>query len=719
MALPNPLYIAIPGLQNYFVDKDTAQALSAGYAIFYRDVARTVLKNVYQQVQLPDNTYEFVLLNNPVYMNSDGTFGDGNGNDINVYLFPYTGTDTDPGDVDLYYIEVYNSGGVLQFTREAWPPNVPQMEQSSNFEDSANQVSNSQFTEVNFIPDPISGVAVFNVSGTSTINIAPDWDIITSGSGTVTVKQVPTANTAIPTNPPYLIDILTAGISGTVQLRQRLTNTNNLFYGNYVSAFFVAAGIGASKSVLMSISYVPSSGSSYTFITDYTNADGSFKEFMGTLALDGTPNTDLPATGYIDVIIEFPALVEVQVSSVQLASVQDEAAELAYLQESVPRQKDHLFHYYEPKLKFKPINSLLVGWNFPFNPAQINGTSVTANTTAAYIWDQLIMQSAVGNLTVTQDGATGGLNIVTANNSEAFYLVQYLQGPDALATTVSRLASNLLLYASASNVVVKVQMFYSSANGTIPTLPTSLGSIAYTSGRPVFTLTAANWTEITQVPGYDNIAAVPTSNNDVPILGFNGLLNYASTSTTQNYAIVVSFAVPTSGTNLLIESISCVPGDIATRPAPLSFDESLAQCQYYYERSYDVGTATGTAMTNAGAQLSLMGYFNDGSYECLPSLFIVYFKRPKRVKNGTLTLYSVHNASATGVDAYLMSNGSFIGHSYAQTVGSFWNAPGVGENSAYYVPLTAGSLATGSSIYSTIVSYIQYHFVVDTRLGVV
>ena len=40
------------------------------------------------------------------------------------------------------------------------------------------------------------------------------------------------------------------------------------------------------------------------------------------------------------------------------------------MQNSVNRQNDYLFHYYNPLLQYKPIESFLIGWDFPVNPAQ-------------------------------------------------------------------------------------------------------------------------------------------------------------------------------------------------------------------------------------------------------------------------------------------------------------------------------------------------------------
>ncbi len=223
MPLPNSSFVESPSLQNIFLNKDDGELLSAGVVTFYSDVSRTTLKPIYQQTRLPDNTYEFVELNNPVTLTSIGTYGDDSGNDINVYLYPFEGlpTDNPQGGVELYYITVHSSDGILQFTREAWPPNFSSAGTPiENFVSSDNLIENPQFVET-FIP--ISTATVISVSGSGTVtSIAPDWDIVTNGSGTITVTWQDLFDITEPTGAPFAIDISSAGVTSVV-LRQRIT----------------------------------------------------------------------------------------------------------------------------------------------------------------------------------------------------------------------------------------------------------------------------------------------------------------------------------------------------------------------------------------------------------------------------------------------------------------------------------------------------------------
>ena len=148
MAL-NPSYVIAPSLQEYFVDKDSGLPMAGGQVFFYQDNARTIPKPVFEISGATPN-YTYTQLPNPVTLSAVGTFADASNNDIIPYYYPFDGA----GNVQLYYIEVYNSDGVLQFTRQAWPNfieegggNTP----TSNLE-IENYIANGQFWVHNNIP---------------------------------------------------------------------------------------------------------------------------------------------------------------------------------------------------------------------------------------------------------------------------------------------------------------------------------------------------------------------------------------------------------------------------------------------------------------------------------------------------------------------------------------------------------------------------------------
>src|SRR5580700_7395168 len=141
MAL-NPDYILLPPLQNIFRDKDTGLPLRNGYLLFFRDDQRTIGKEVFQLTGSPPN-YSYIPLG---FLNLDGSWEvdlDSNGslgngiNTCNLYWYPFDVN----GNVVLYYVEIYNEGGVLQYTLEAEP----------NFTSGGNTPTGT--IEENFVPN--------------------------------------------------------------------------------------------------------------------------------------------------------------------------------------------------------------------------------------------------------------------------------------------------------------------------------------------------------------------------------------------------------------------------------------------------------------------------------------------------------------------------------------------------------------------------------------
>ena len=112
------LLVASPTLQDYLVDKLTGQPLSAGIVTFYQDSQRQTLKNVYYQQGIP-GAYTYTALPNPLTLSSVGTIQDSNGNDVIPFFYPYD--ETDNVTPQAYYVTVYSSSFVLQFTRQNFP----------------------------------------------------------------------------------------------------------------------------------------------------------------------------------------------------------------------------------------------------------------------------------------------------------------------------------------------------------------------------------------------------------------------------------------------------------------------------------------------------------------------------------------------------------------------------------------------------------------------
>lgn len=141
----NSNYVIAPSLQEFFIDKTTGLPLAGGYVYFYSDTSPTSPKAVYELSGVAPN-YSYVELPNPVILSGVGTMQDNNGNDIIPYYYPY---DID-GNVELYFIKVFNSQMTPQFTRSGWP-NISS-QGSNTAVDFTNYIPNGQFLIHNNIP---------------------------------------------------------------------------------------------------------------------------------------------------------------------------------------------------------------------------------------------------------------------------------------------------------------------------------------------------------------------------------------------------------------------------------------------------------------------------------------------------------------------------------------------------------------------------------------
>lgn len=146
-------YLVTSPLQEVFRDKTSGAPLRNGVVYFWKDDDRTVEKPVYKQTGSPGDGYDYAELPNPLTLSSIGTFQDPNTNDdIKVYFKPYVSDDSN--EIELYYVEVYSEGGkvsgVLQFTRQGWPPDLAA--EQTTAQDLTNYVPNGQFLVHTDIP---------------------------------------------------------------------------------------------------------------------------------------------------------------------------------------------------------------------------------------------------------------------------------------------------------------------------------------------------------------------------------------------------------------------------------------------------------------------------------------------------------------------------------------------------------------------------------------
>ncbi len=586
---------------------------------------------------------------------------------------------------------------------------------------SDNQITNPQFSLTNF-------TSPYSLSATNPdpFEIAPGWFLELSGSGSITIEKTPLNAASInPTNAPYALHFVMSGWSvDGVRLRQRLNQNGMLWANKYVSTSITAKvnGINQSiKAILQDSEGTPIAPGLLTATT--VNTD--WNEFKGHALLAESTNDDIPPDAYIDYVLYLPNSGDIYVSSIQLV-VQVDEFEPVFIQDSVDRQIDHTFHYYSPQLKYKPIPSMLTGWDFPLNPFQL-GDSGTINTTPSYVCDQTIAATSAGSMGWGRISASGSPSFTTGTNAQAFYIQQYLSGPQALEIILSKLSVYLSAYQeNHAGTVCRTYLYYNSGGGTIPVLATGLGTV---NGNGEFTLTAANWSLIPYLNGFSNNFTLDGQavSNEKVFSGINGSAYFGAVSAA-NFAIVVTFACPSSGTLVVLDSVGMMAGEIATRPAPQTLDQVLQECQYYYERSRDVRLSQASLVDSivckmpvyvAGSSVAVSNYF------LYAGSFNFQYKNKKRAVPGVTTIGTVTGTSGQvtrGLYYPGVANAIQLRTQDIPLSPTWSSIAGLSEFNAFptlttYIDTVAGGL--GSTANTFFDGFNAFQYILDSRFGIV
>jgi len=725
--LPDPNLIYCPPLQTYSIDKDNAEALSAGIVTFYSDVNRTTLKAIYQVTESTPGNYEYIQLNNPVTLTSIGTFADDSGNDINIFLYPYLGAPTDSirGEDELYFIRVQSSGGVSEYTRSAYPPNVQASGTSgTTYGETSNQITNQQFTQV-LGQSPI----VYTVSGTDTVTlVAPGWYVKTSGSGTVTINQVtvPGSTESFDTNPPYALQISSASLTA-ISLYQRLESSPLLLSNHYIYGSVLVAATNGGGAQTITLQYEPSAGSDVVIATTVTTTDEVFTQISGTV-LASQDNTEVPPSGHIDFVIGLQPSITFQITSALLVGVASAGATIVYPEQSTQLQTSELYWYDKPNLEYKAIPSYLVGWDFPLNPAQPFGDSGSLGATGAnksgYAWDQTILFQTVDNsLSFSRSAGQGGF-VVTPSADTSFAMVQYLPSNIARELLSQNLSAQLQAFVSSGTLAGTVSMYWTT-DATLPDLnagtDNSLVS-SITAGVPA--VANGNWTKVPFIGDGNASFELTTTQSSYSFEGFGPT---GGSTTATFFAIVIAFDTLTSAVPMTMNYCSLVGGKIATRPAAKTPDQTLRECQYYFESSYDVGVAPGTAVgvVSSPTYYAVASPITSGGavvMTCYSAAFTLEFSVNKRTVTPLIAIFNSDTGALGGAHVILWSNGAVVAQTDV-TFASFWTQDRLSGKSARYQPKTVAPPPTpllsftATAVGPTSVVVINYY--IDARLGVI
>lgn len=310
-------YVIAPSLQEYFVDKDSGLPLSGGQVFFFVDTARSVPKDVFE-ISGSSPSYTYTVLPNPVTLSAVGTFQDGSGNDIIPYYFPFVSlTDNTP---ELYYIEVYNSLGVLQFTREGWP-NTSTSEGTG--EDVTNFVPNGQFLLHDNVPaSAANGYVANKLSQDVTIIAQGGWTFERGPSSTatdfVTFPRYGSAITSPTGSPRYAFQIQTTIAGSDTRKDLCLTFPDvNKFSSNTQAYNFYFEGQSKTGSAINNVQIIvrkffgtggSPSATTETVITSISLSPNSITKYNTSIIFGTNENKSIGTNNddYVQILLRFP-----------------------------------------------------------------------------------------------------------------------------------------------------------------------------------------------------------------------------------------------------------------------------------------------------------------------------------------------------------------------------------------------------------------------------
>ena len=742
MAIDNRL-IALTSLNQFFVDKDTGAPLSGGTLEFYEDADHTTAKNVYK-LSGTQPAYSYTSLGAVVTLGADGTAQDSSGNNIIIYGFPYTETPNEASTtLDLYYIVCKDSGGAIQWRRDAIPTITSEGDILDEDLPSSNQISNPQFSKV-FLNSGSNAIAVQSVTNFE-VNIAPDWVLVLTGTGTVTVTRTPVRGSDdFPTLPPFYLSVAVGSGITSCLLRQRLKDNSSL-WGNSstystntgrVSTYVVAK---ADSSRNIKFYYKDNSQSAVTLQTMALTT--SWSTFGAVTDINSSLSTVNSSEGYVDLYFDISTNATLYLTSVQLvpAPTSSQSGVIPYDQRSSNRELAYMGDYYLDALSKRGTSNILIGWDFPLNPAQpgLTGTISSDSTSAlgAYTWDQTICARAGSNISYARSSLTNGMQFTTTGATSSLTMIQYLDPTLIYELQGEELSVNVVAHTAANeDVVGRIYLVYAPSSSSIPALSTTIGT---TTTGGVFTPTPeTGWVTIPRqylpTPQFTVNTAIgrQTLTDNTIDFGFNGWkIDGTLAAQPEYFAIVVTFEIPTSGTVLTVDSINMSVGSVPSRPFPLSKTQVVQQCERYYEKSYAESVTPGTAVGNNNSSQNAvrfpiysMMYQNTSNANvgnALRCTWGIDYKTEKRAA-ATVTTYLPDGTS--GRIRILYRQGGASTDLDSDVVSTIYSIRDSSTKRISYTPLNSAVFDTytptfGANGFRTYEGV--FHYVADARLGIV
>lgn len=580
-----------------------------------------------------------------------------------------------------------------------------------------NQITNPQFSLVSFS----SPYTLTGATNPDPIEVAPGWFLVLTGSGNLGLEQVPLTSTlANPTNAPYALRITLSGSWSGAYLRQRF-NQNGMLWSTFTQPRYVSNSVTARiEGALQNISaqLYDSMGTALTTVLSSTALSNTFNEYIGHGLMPETSNTNTPPNAWIEYRLALPTNVDVYLTSFQLVNSHS-ITNFEYIQDSIERQVDYTFHYYRDSILLQPKESILTGWDFGLNPWQSRSTTLSTFNTFGYTADQTFVvqqkyveSSTVDNVQVGQSSAATnqGFLVQALTATNVFAIGQYIDPSTVRPFWGSTLSTLVKLNARRQNtgvpLRVKMRLIWRTS---LPSALARLEPIAtWVSGSdPVF---AAGWTAI--VPKNDPVYDL---DNGANTLTFEGLVLPASSNADMTLGIIIYTIDPMiqTGTadNINFNRASLVPNLFAIDSNVLTYDETLRQCEFYYEKSYNNSVLPGTVPAAAG---ELIRQQRVTATNVFAGAFDIEFSTVKRSTSCQVDLYSPSVAGTVNVVlAVAYMNGAAATQAVVAAAGTNWTEnASFGQKGRSYTALSNTVLTTGANE-----GFIAFHYTANARLG--
>lgn len=592
-----------------------------------------------------------------------------------------------------------------------------------------NMLTNPQFTRLYF-----TDTLTISNTGTTNYSIAPGWTLELVGTGTAVVSRIaipgsPAAN-PIPGNPPYVLSIVTSGLT-TCYLRQRFMGNPAIWANDGVSASIVAKSEdGISRQV--QILYRPSTGTTEIIAQGSLNTS-VYTQIGNGIVLDASTNTESAPDAYTDILFQLPATGSVRLSNFQiLGEYLDSPVMLPFDQSTRERQLDQMFNIYADELLYKQRQNLLVGWNFPVNPYQFRSqTSAAVTSQCQYVADQtIIYQLAANTVTAGQaalaDGKGFEVKAINGTTNNRFALISYIHPEslrDAWENIVSMMVKAKFKSQHSTTMRLKFRLIYRSS--VPPQLSGTEPIASWTGDDPVF---QTGWTEIEPLNDPEHTMEInPTISDGLPRYPFERMSLPAADNADMTLGVVVytlDNMDDSAGTedSIVFESGSLIKSVFAADAAYESKGETLRRCEYYYEKSYELDDLPGDSPVQRAAVLKAANINptdGSGAITAHSKSFEIPYKTIKGDLTPDVVLYNPTTGSSTTVRVFIQRTGGSLNDGDA-TKASFWTETVACSRKVDFIAvnlnntLLAGASAAPGSYPE---AYIKFHYTIDGRLG--